>query len=145
MLALLDVNVLVALHDVEHVHHEAANDWFATNTQDGWASCPLTQNGCLRVLSQPAYPNRRPLELVMAALTGSTAMRSHRFWPDDLSLLTPGVLDRAQVLGHRQITDVYLLALAVGRQACFATLDGAIPLAAVVGAQPEQLVRIPTA
>ena len=61
MRALLDVNVLIALFDAAHVHHRAASDWLGANIEQGWASCPLTQNGCLRILSQPRYPNAVPL------------------------------------------------------------------------------------
>ena len=72
--ALLDVNVLVALLDASHLHHRSATDWLAAHAEAGWASCPLTQNGCLRILSMPSYPNAQPpaavAERVALALAG---------------------------------------------------------------------------
>lgn len=140
MRALLDVNLLVALHDPQHVHHALAADWFGQQASFGWASCPITQNGCLRVMSQPAYPNALPLQALMAALGSSCAAPAHEFWPDDLSLLDRGVFRRERIHGHRQLTDLYLLALAVRRGGRFATLDARIPLGAVPGAGPQHLV-----
>jgi predicted nucleic acid-binding protein len=66
--ALLDVNVLIALHDAQHVHHDLAADWLLAHADAGWASCPLTQNGCLRIMSQPAYPNPVPLARAITQL-----------------------------------------------------------------------------
>ena len=68
MRALLDVNVLIALHDPQHVHHDAAVDWLEAHAANGWASCPITQNGCLRVMSQPAYPQKRSVAELIATL-----------------------------------------------------------------------------
>jgi len=60
MRALLDVNVLIALLDRDHIHHPVASDWLLANIHTGWASCPLTQNGCIRIMAQPGYPNALP-------------------------------------------------------------------------------------
>lgn len=139
MTALLDVNLLVALLDAAHLHHARARAWLEANIGTGWASCPLTQNGCIRILSQPAYPGARPPALIAARLAEATGTAWHRFWPDDLSLLDPGVLDWGQVLGARQLTDVYLLALAARHGGRFVTFDRGIPLAAVTGATPRHL------
>jgi hypothetical protein len=139
MRALLDVNVLVALLDGGHLHHALAMDWLATQARDGWASCPLTQNGCLRILSLPGYPNPQPTARVAERLAAATADASHAFWPDALSLLEPGRLRWDRVLGPRHITDVYLLALAVANGGSFVTFDRSIALAAVPGAQDHHM------
>ncbi len=132
--ALLDVDVLVALLDGGHLHHGLAMDWLEAHARGGWASCPLTQNGCIRILSQPAYPNVQPPALVAQRLAAAVAHRSHVFWPDDLSLLDAGRLTWERVLGPRHITDVYLLALAVRRGGTLVSFDRSIDLAAVPGA-----------
>ena len=87
--ALLDVNVLVALFDPDHVHHELAHDWFADNRADGWATCPVTENGFLRVLANPSYRSAvmRPSELA-ARLRRFCGSGHHEFWPDVVSLRT---------------------------------------------------------
>lgn len=143
MRALLDVNILIALLDASHLHHARATVWLEANLAQGWASCPITQNGCIRILSQPAYPNAQPTAAVAARLAEAAARPEHAFWPDDVSLLTPGVLDWSRVLSARQMTDVYLLRLAVGHGGRLVTLDGGIPLAAVPGAGPENLEVLP--
>ena len=140
MRALLDVNVLIALLDADHVHHAGATDWLTRNIEAGWASCPLTQNGCIRILSQPGYMNPLPPAAVAARLAEATRASWHAFWPDGVSLLAAEVVDWNAVLGSRQVTDVYLLALAVRNGGRLVTFDRAIPLAAVPGAQSRHLV-----
>ena len=144
MAALLDVNVLIALFDAGHIHHRAATAWLERHLDAGWASCPLTQNGCIRILSQQAYPNRAPAAEVAARLAEATRHPAHRFWPDSTSLLTPGLLDWKNLLSGRHITDAYLLALAVKNKGTFATLDPGVPLAAVNGAQAKHWTLIET-
>ena len=140
MRALLDVNVLVALLDGGHLHHRTAMDWLAAHARAGWASCPLTQNGCLRVLSLPAYPNPQPPAQVAERLAAAAGDRSHAFWPDSVSLLEPNRLRWERVLSTRHITDVYLLALAVQQQGCLVTFDRSVAIDAVPGAQKKHLV-----
>ena len=142
MRALLDVNVLVALLDAGHLHHRAATDWLAAHQRMGWASCPLTQNGCLRILSLPSYPNPQPAALVAERLTQASASGSHEFWPDSLSLLEPGRLRWDRVLTSRQITDTYLLALAVACRGRLVTFDRGISIDAVPGAAKKNLVTL---
>jgi predicted nucleic acid-binding protein len=77
MRALLDVNVLIALHDRDHVHHERAALWLEDNIAAGWASCPLTQNGCLRIMSQAGYSSPQPLAVLIAMLQGSVSTAHH--------------------------------------------------------------------
>lgn len=143
MVALLDVNVLIALLDAGHIHHAAATRWLSEHLDAGWASCPLTQNGCIRILSQTTYPNRSPAAEVAARLAEATRHPAHHFWPDAVSLLTPGLMEWNNLLTGRHITDAYLLALAVKNRGSFVTLDKGIPLSAVQGAQAKHLVVLP--
>jgi toxin-antitoxin system PIN domain toxin len=140
MRSLLDVNVLIAALDSAHEHHAKVRVWMAREADAGWASCPITQNGCLRVMSQPAYPGKLPLAQVAARLRAATQHPGHSFWPDDLSLLDRGWIDEGRLAGHRQVTDAYLLALAVRRGGRFVTFDARVPLAAVQGASGDRLV-----
>ena len=140
MRALLDVNVLIALLDGSHLHHDLVTNWLARNLRSGWASCPVTQNGCIRILSQSGYPNSVPAAQVAERLTEATEHSSHAFWADSISLLHPGRLMWDQVLSSRHVTDAYLLALAVDQGGRFVTLDRGIPVGAVGGASPKHLV-----
>ena len=142
MRALLDVNVLIALLDAAHLHHRAATDWLAANARVGWASCPLTQNGCLRILSLPAYPNRQPAAVVAQRLGQAVADASHAFWPDSFSLLDDGRLRWDRVLGSRQVTDAYLLALAAANGGRLVTFDRGISVDAVPGAAKKNLLTL---
>ncbi len=138
--SLLDINVLIALLDRAHVHHVLARAWLEANIRGGWASCPTTQNGFVRIISQSAYPQPIPPALAIARLRSATATAHHVFWNDDLSVLDPGVIDPERVHGPRQLTDMYLLALAVRNGGRFVTFDTAIAVAAVPGARAEHLV-----
>lgn len=140
MRSLLDVNVLIALLDQGYVHHAAARAWLEANIGHGWASCPITQNGCIRIMSQPAYPGALPPAQVADRLRAAAATPHHAFWPDDVSLLQVDSLSWASILGARQITDAYLLALAVRNDGRFVTFDRTTPLAAVAGAAARHLV-----
>jgi toxin-antitoxin system PIN domain toxin len=119
-----------------------ARDWLEHNIAGGWASCPITQNGCIRILSQPAYPGAESPAAVASRLAEAAATPWHDFWPDDLSLLDQENLDWRSVLGSRQLTDAYLLALAVRRDGRFVTFDQSIPLDVVPGAEPRHLVYL---
>jgi toxin-antitoxin system PIN domain toxin len=139
---LFDVNVLIAILDTDHVHHDRVSSWLLAQPAAGWASCPLTQNGCVRVMSQAGYPNPLPVPVVMERLGRATLHPSHRFWAADISLLDDSVTDRSRIHGPRQLTDLYLLALAVKNDGCFTTFDATIPLSAIRGATPAHLVVI---
>jgi toxin-antitoxin system PIN domain toxin len=138
--ALLDVNVLVALFDPDHVHHELAHDWFADHRSAGWATCPVTENGFLRVLSNPAYGRDalRPDRLV-ERLRKFRASGNHVFWTDSVSLSDGRLFNLTLAPGFRQVTDVYLLGLARKMRGCLATFDRAIPVRAVIGAARSNL------
>ena len=140
MRALLDVNVLIALLDAGHLHHGLSSEWLARHLDAGWASCPLTQNGCIRIFSQPAYPNSVPAAQVAERLAEAAQHPAHAFWPDSISLLQPESLVWDRLLSSRQVTDAYLLALAVERGGRLVTLDRGVPVAAVRGAQSRHLV-----
>jgi toxin-antitoxin system PIN domain toxin len=140
MRALLDVNVLVALLDAGHMHHAAATRWLAAHARSGWASCPLTQNGCLRILSLASYPNAQPTAVVADRLGRATAGTGHAFWPDSMSLLAPGVLRWDRVLSSRQITGAYLLALAATHGGRLVTFDRGISIEAVPAASKKHLI-----
>ena len=137
-----DVNILIALVDDEHAHHRKASDWFESNQRQEWATCPITQNGCLRIVSQPRYSNSMSIVEAMRRLNELTGTTTHQFIADDISLLTEGVIDRGEVIGHRQLTDVYLLALAVAHGLQFVTLDRGVRMESVRGASEEHLVVI---
>ncbi len=137
---LLDVNVLIALFDPNHLHHDSAHAWFNSVGPRGWASCPLTQNGFVRVLSNPAYAGRRTTVADAAArLRRFMEASHHQFWSDHLSILDPTRVVADQLAGHREITDAYLLALAVDRHGALATFDAHVRLSAVVGAEAHHL------
>ncbi|HEX6136740.1 MAG TPA: TA system VapC family ribonuclease toxin [Casimicrobiaceae bacterium] len=142
MRALLDVNVLIALLDADHTLHRRASEWFAEHARSGWASCPITQNGCVRVMSHPGYPNCVPVVAVTERLREACAARQHEFWPDEISLLDVDAVDAARIHGPRQITDVYLLALAVRHGAHFVTFDQGISRGAVRRAEERHLLAL---
>jgi len=139
-IALLDVNVLVALFDPAHPNHEEAHVWFGSNRRHGWATCPLTLNGCVRVLSNPAYPTieATPADVV-ERLRILCRGKEHTLWADSVSLLDDSLFRPRLIGGSQQITDVYLLGLAVRNRGRLATFDRRIPVRAVVGAKPQHL------
>jgi toxin-antitoxin system PIN domain toxin len=140
MRALLDVNVLIALLDSDHTSHAVALSWFTEHAREGWASCPITQNGCVRIMSNHGYPNALPIQSVMKRLADACEDDVHEFWSDDVSLLDPNTVDSTRIHGPRQLTDIYLLALGVRHGGRFVTFDTGIPLAAVRKATTHHLV-----
>lgn len=140
MRALLDVNVLIALMDRDHVSHAYATEWLESYLEAGWASCPITQNGCVRIMSQTGYPNPLPVASVIDRLRSAASTRYHMFWADDLSVLDGKRITPDRLLSSRQITDAYLLALAVRNEGCFVTFDRGVPVSAVNGARDEHLL-----
>jgi uncharacterized protein len=123
---LLDVNVLLAMSWPAHVHHAIAQRWFAQRASRGWATCPMTEAGFVRIISSTAFSARAvSVKEAIHALSTNTSHPGHQFWPDDLQVaraLTGGQWP----LASKQITDAYLLALAVHRAAKLATLDGGV-------------------
>ena len=139
MRALLDVNVLIALLDQAHPHHDTALSWLRANIKHGWASCPITQNGCIRIMSQAAYPGARPAAQIIDRLRGALSHSAHQYWFDDTSIVDPQAVDGTRVHSARQITDTYLLALAVKHTGRLVTFDSGIALSAVRGAAAKHL------
>jgi toxin-antitoxin system PIN domain toxin len=139
-IALLDVNVLIALFDPSHPQHEPAHQWFGRNRKRGWATSSITINGCVRILSNPAY---RSVEATAADVTlrlrTLCASPNHHFWTDDLSLLDETIFRPQAIVSHAQITDIHLLALATRHNGRLATFDRSISLKPVIGAKSDNL------
>ena len=134
MTYLLDVNVLIAALDKDHEFHDLVQDWFAREHSEGWATCPITENGLIRIFGHSQYPKgpRSPL-LAAQLLAAMIEQGSHEFWPDAISLLhAPGV-QLAGVSSVKRVTDTYLLALAVAGGGKLATLDRRLSPDAVHG------------
>lgn len=140
---LLDVSVLVALCDSAHEFHEEASGWFQLNRPDGWATCPLTENGLIRIVGHPAYPGgpgspARARPLLQALLRTPR----HAFWPDDVSLCDATVFPSLARATAAHLTDLYLLALALHHGARFVTFDRRIDPGILSGGAAA-LVQIP--
>jgi toxin-antitoxin system PIN domain toxin len=131
---LLDVNVLIALIDPAHIQHDAAHDWFAMHGKQAWATCPLTENGVLRIVGHLRYPNSpgTPAE-VAQLMNGLRALPGYVFWPDNISLLDTEMIDTTRLLSSGQVTDSYLLALACAHKGQLATFDRRLVTDAVWG------------
>src|SRR5882724_11670326 len=144
MRTLLDVNVVIALLDPDHAFHERAHSWWAAHVKSGWASCPVTENGVVRVMSNPAYSPGAGFNAgdLISRLRIFARQTNHAFWPDDISLRDETVFDVRRIHGSRQITDLYLLALSVRHKGKFATFDRGIPVSAVQAAKIGDLIVI---
>ena len=141
--ALLDVNVWVALFDDAHQFSERANAFIETRGVK-IATCPLVENGVIRIMSLPSYGRRGglPIQQVRERLRQACAALDHMFWPDDISLRDDRFVDFNRVQGHNQITDLYLLALAVHHGGCLTSFDQGIALSSVPGAKAQHLRMI---
>ncbi|MGO8763683.1 MAG: TA system VapC family ribonuclease toxin [Limisphaerales bacterium] len=144
MRALLDVNVIIALFDPDHALHERAHEWWAANVKRGWASCPLTENGVVRAMSNPNYSEKMqfpPADLINQ-LQKFAGQSDHAFWPDKISLGDERIFAAERIHSSRQITDIYLLALAVENQGRLVTFDRGISLSSVRNAKAANLCAI---
>ena len=144
--ALLDVNALIALVDSDHVSHAVMSRWFREHHHSGWATCPLTENGFIRVLSQETYPSgrRSPAEIIGALTVLKEAFQqSYQFWPDEISLTDLSAFDPAMIAGSRQITDVYLLGLAAHHKSSLVSFDRSLSWHSIRGGS-QKMVRIPS-
>jgi toxin-antitoxin system PIN domain toxin len=139
---LLDVNVLIALIDPAHIQHDRAHGWFAKFGKKAWATCPLTENGVLRIVGHARYPNSPGTPAAVAELMASfLALPGHEFWPDDLTLFDSRRIHRARLLDSAQVTDSYLLALAATHGGQLTTFDRhLVPDAVVKGPQSLHLI-----
>jgi len=127
---LLDVNALLALTDPMHIHHDLTRAWYIGRRRGAWATCPITENGYVRIASNPNYPNRPgDAFAVLGVLRRLCALPDHQFWAEDVSIRD--MLDDAAFVSHTHITDAYLLGLAAAKRGKLATLDRGIPVHAV--------------
>lgn len=142
--ALLDVNVLIAIFDTYHQHHLLATQWLTNHVKNGnrWATCPLTQNGCLRILSTPTYVNGFNILLIKQYLQQATFSPHHVFWQDEISLLDDSLIDWSHIMGNRQLTDIYLMALAHRQNGTFVTLDNRVQVNSIKNANPNLLIKL---
>ena len=140
---LLDVNVLIALLDDAHVFSRRANEWLDAAPRR-IATCPIVENGVIRIMSAPSYSSthRATPEQVADGLRSLAEASDHEFWPDDVSMLDETLVDFSRLHGHRQVTDAYLLALAVRRGGTLATFDTALPVTAVRGASRKHVIAV---
>lgn len=133
---LLDVNVLIALVDPAHVHHDIAHQWFASLGHKAWATCALTEMGLLRIVGNPRYPGSPGSPVaVMPLLRQLRALSGHRFWTDPVSLTDVERVDAERLLDPAQLTDTHLLALAVAHGGLLATFDRKLSPRAVMGGE----------
>lgn len=140
---LLDVNVLVALAWPNHVHHRRALAWFKKHQEAGWATCPLTQSGFVRVSShRRAIPEARSPREAIHLLVRIVSLPHHRFWEDDVSLARTEEVPRERIAGHRQVTDAHLLALALRRKGRVATFDRGFLELVSAELDPEAVVTL---
>ncbi len=130
---LLDVNVLIALVDPVHVQHEQAHEWFSRVGRKSFATCPITENGLLRIVGHPKYPNTPGAPSAVAeSLAAMRAMPGHAFWPDSISIADGSHINATRLSSHAQITDSYLLALARAHGGRLASLDRRLVVDAVI-------------
>lgn len=121
---LLDVNVLIALIDPAHVQHDQAHEWFGRVGHKAFATCPIAENGLLRIVGHPKYPNSPgPPSAVADALSAIRSLPGHTFWPDSISLAESDLVDPRLLSSHGRVTDSYLLALARANKGKLATMD----------------------
>ena len=140
MRSLLDINILIALLDQGHIHHEIATKWLWKEIRNGWASCPITQNGTIRIMSNSNYPASLAPNQIVHRLSLAVGHPSHEFWADDISILDEGIMDWSFFSGPKQTTDLYLLALAVRHGGRFVTMDHRTPWQAIKHANSENIL-----
>jgi toxin-antitoxin system PIN domain toxin len=131
---LLDVNALIALISPGHVHHERMHIWFGEHSQQGWATCPITENGAIRVLAQSilaVYRDRAFEVLALLKELKESEASNHRFWTDSVSLTDDALFRVEYILGPKLVTDAYLLGLAAKHGARLVSFDRSLPWQAI--------------
>lgn len=144
MRALLDINVLISLLDPDHTFHDRAHAWWGANAVHGWSSCPITENGVVRIMSNPKYSRHMrlsPQDLILR-LQAFASQTDHEFWPDALSFRDSAVFAVDHIHSSRQLTDIYILGLAATHGGRLATFDLGIPLSAVRSADAGSLASL---
>lgn len=138
---LLGINVLIALTDPDHTFHQLAHQWWNQDNRP-WASCPITENGFIRIMASTAYSKSSQLSVadVTTLLSVFTANTNHEFWSDHISLRDEKEFQHASILSSKHLTDIYLLAVAAKNNATLVTFDQNIPLSPVTSAKPENLL-----
>ena len=131
---LLDVNVLIALIDPGHMQHDEAHDWFSRVGKRSFATCPITENGLLRIGGHPKYPNSPgPPSSVAPLLASMRTLPGHHFWPDKISIGDALHIDATLLSSHSRVTDSYLLALAQAHGGRLASMDRKLAVDAISG------------
>jgi hypothetical protein len=125
--SLLDVNVLIAMTWPAHRAHGKVQHWLAHHAREKWATCPFTETAFVRILSNPAFSldALTPADAI-ALLQSNLTHPAHQFWPDDIGLLDAIASCAPRIVGHQQVTDAYLLGLALHRKGKLVTLDSSI-------------------
>ncbi len=141
MVSLLDVNLLIALSDASHVHHAKTRSWFKQEASKGWATCPLTENGLIRIVGNPKYPGSpgEP-ETILPLLSCLKRFPGHQFWQDSISLTDTKHANLLKGASSKSVTDLYLLALAMSHGGRLATLDSRIDPTAITGGAQALIV-----
>lgn len=135
---LLDVNILIAMAWPTHQGHERVQQWLARHAREGWATCPFTQSAFVRILSNPAFsPNALTPVEALGLLRANLGHPAHRFWEEDISFVKAVEPFGERLVGHRQISDAYLLGLVIHKQGKLATMDRAV-LALLPEKSPER-------
>jgi toxin-antitoxin system PIN domain toxin len=143
LIALLDINVLVALAWPNHVHHSSARKWFRNQKKDGWATCPTTENGFIRISSNSRImPEARSPREAALYLRDLTALENHVLWPEEASVLDDRRIPLEKIHTHRQVTDAHLLSLAIRCEGCLATFDRGILELLPDGVEAQEPVHI---
>jgi len=141
-----DINVLIALHDVAHPHSEAALKWLHEGGKNAWATCPLTENGFVRIYTQTIFQQQANgvfESFFLLDETKQTYQSTHHFWNDSISLSDTGIFTPSKIVGHKQITDVYLLGLCQKNGGTLVTFDTRITTNAIVSPHSELLYVVP--
>ncbi len=142
---LLDVNILIALMDPAHEFHRTATAWFRNNRAEGWATCPTTESGFVRILSNPKYPNitmspAQAADLLVRLVDANAS--THHWWAEQVSLRDTNVFELSALTGYKQITDTWLLAMAATNSGKLATCDRRMGTSGVCGATPGHITAV---
>jgi uncharacterized protein len=140
--ALFDVNVLIALLDEKHVHHQRATSWLRNNGHLGWKSCAITINGCARIMSNTSYPDSKPLAQVLLRLNLATTQPTHSPIQKEVSILDSTIFDHSKMHSGVHLTDIYLLGLAAANSCRLITFDKRIATESVKIGTTENLVAL---